>query len=631
MLSNSSMFGLCKIFCLLIFCAYCTLDEPYVFGFLPNDALLGSHRKALQSSTTIAMATGKNEITAPNSPTTNAGTDERKSRLVWLTGVEDLRIHDHGGFIGAFSDALINNGDDIDEAIIPVFVIDQKTHLRSRSPSVLKRLHASLTALERTISSLSKSSSIAPLVIRSGSPSQIIPALAHETNAVACHVVEDDVVRSMRTAQQSTCASLAEMGVNVVRWTNRLRQSAPWSSNESKLPSFFPDYCELADALPIEPPDDGSTINKFMSSSGEIVGGTKVIPSEGVPSFEDLLDMAEAATPKSVLEARSSRQPFCDTTEPFDTLISNNWSSEEGARKALAEYCLIGNDEFTNKHFIASDAANKGSSNGKSMYASSTARILRSSSQPKECLALREGPTRAFSSALNLGAISARNIVDAARNRSPVTPPVFLWDKKKNNNASNLDTSRNIAGLYPSDNTLWGRSSEGRLSDVVEWREWFHLLAQRSLRLQETDEKETIRDKNYKTRSGDPRERGTVNYWRWKGQHLVRYLTFPAGKDYEEQDEEMRDPAVLLVHGFAASGEQWERLVYSIRQGKVKANDGKDTTPPIYAVDLLGFGHSEKPGLSYTQYLWESQLVDFAIEVMEAVPMVMVSSFFTSY
>jgi len=66
----------------------------------------------------------------------------------------------------------------------------------------------------------------------------------------------------------------------------------------------------------------------------------------------------------------------------------------------------------------------------------------------------------------------------------------------------------------------------------------------------------------------------------------------------------------VLVHGFAASVEQWGRTVTALRQ------EAGDACPEIYALDLLGFGHSEKPGLSYTQYMWEAQIIDFVREVV---------------
>jgi pimeloyl-ACP methyl ester carboxylesterase len=54
----------------------------------------------------------------------------------------------------------------------------------------------------------------------------------------------------------------------------------------------------------------------------------------------------------------------------------------------------------------------------------------------------------------------------------------------------------------------------------------------------------------------------------------------------------------------------------------MRATSIGDGLPPIFALDLLGFGHSEKPGISYTQHVWEAQVCDFAIEVMGGRPLV---------
>eukprot|EP00587_Corethron_hystrix_P001888 CAMPEP_0113306580 /NCGR_PEP_ID=MMETSP0010_2-20120614/5773_1 /TAXON_ID=216773 ORGANISM="Corethron hystrix, Strain 308" /NCGR_SAMPLE_ID=MMETSP0010_2 /ASSEMBLY_ACC=CAM_ASM_000155 /LENGTH=774 /DNA_ID=CAMNT_0000161273 /DNA_START=426 /DNA_END=2750 /DNA_ORIENTATION=+ /assembly_acc=CAM_ASM_000155 len=529
-----------------------------------------------------------------------------------------MRTHDHDGFLEAVAAAA--NTDD--ELVVPVFVIDPTMHLRSQSPSSLRRLHASLLSLEKDLMSIS-SSLLAPLVVRTGAASSVLPTLADEINASTCHVIADDVISTRRNVQRSTCNALIAMDVEVIRWDTSLRPSAPWTSigengiRKGNIPSFFPDYCAIADSLSIEEPKKHFFRGLVEDDNPMITAAA--YPSEGIPSLEKLIKMAESETPDAVLKARSSR-PTISTTEPYDDLVTR-WSTEASARKALKEYVSVGKDEFADTHFIASDAANVGSAfikfrPSQSMYASAMARVQKNN-KPSDVFALREAPTRAFTPALSLGSISAREVVGAARNKSPVTPPQFFWEKK------NRDNTNNRAQLFPSDDPFLGRSSEGSLSDVVEWREWFHLLAERSLELQEIGESGTSGGE--KSMSGDPREQGTIHYWRWKEQHLVRYITWPAGKDYMEDNEEDRSPAMLLVHGFAASAEQWERLVHSLRKQGVDSA-GKDKTPPIFAVDLLGFGHSEKPGLSYTQYLWESQIIDFSMEVMEAQPMVLVGN-----
>lgn len=57
----------------------------------------------------------------------------------------------------------------------------------------------------------------------------------------------------------------------------------------------------------------------------------------------------------------------------------------------------------------------------------------------------------------------------------------------------------------------------------------------------------------------------------------------------------------MLIHGFGASIGHWRKNI------PVLAEAGYQ----VYAIDLLGFGGSDKPALSYTLELWQQQLKDF--------------------
>lgn len=448
------------------------------------------------------------------------------------------------------------------------------------------------------------------------------------------------------------------------------------SSSNSRRLSQYLESAAAASILTINIDDDDELNQKSLQSSSSSLTSPPstsppstsppspplfvkpTIPTNGVPTLAKLIQMSKSVTPHRVTEARQTSPANVATNEPYEELIHEFFTTEHKSRIALSEYNRIGQDNFANKYFLYSDARNVGyASKGChpcSMYAQAHARLFAStasasssSSSSKnqfdisDVMGLRETATRTFSSSLSYGGLSAREVLYAARNDNPIveTPPVLsLLEKKQSPSKTNEDLmdDNNKAELFPSDDPLWGRSTGGALSDVVEWREWFHLLAERSLAVEEQQEKDngilsSSRNSGGSTSSdgdGDPREKGKLNYWRFKNQHLVRYLTFPPGRDYESTDPTERPPALLLIHGFAASAEQWERFVYSLRQQYTTKSmgGGKDLMPPIYAMDLLGFGHAEKPGLSYTQYVWEAQVVDFVLEVMEATPMVLVGN-----
>ncbi|GAB2231819.1 hypothetical protein Droror1_Dr00010834 [Drosera rotundifolia] len=83
------------------------------------------------------------------------------------------------------------------------------------------------------------------------------------------------------------------------------------------------------------------------------------------------------------------------------------------------------------------------------------------------------------------------------------------------------------------------------------------------------------------------------NFWKWKG-HNIHYLVQGEG------------PAIVLIHGFGASVFHWR---YNIPELSKRYK--------VYALDLLGFGWSEKAILDYDAMVWRDQVVDFLKEVVK--------------
>ncbi|OVA05823.1 Alpha/beta hydrolase fold-1 [Macleaya cordata] len=85
--------------------------------------------------------------------------------------------------------------------------------------------------------------------------------------------------------------------------------------------------------------------------------------------------------------------------------------------------------------------------------------------------------------------------------------------------------------------------------------------------------------------------------WQWRG-NSINYFVHPSSPSH---------PPLLLVHGFGASIPHWRRNIGVLSQSYT-----------VYAIDLLGFGASDKPaGFTYTMESWAQLLLDFLDEVVQ--------------
>ena len=82
--------------------------------------------------------------------------------------------------------------------------------------------------------------------------------------------------------------------------------------------------------------------------------------------------------------------------------------------------------------------------------------------------------------------------------------------------------------------------------------------------------------------------------WVWRGWQ-IRYTYLRAKAPLQDQD-----PPLLFLHGFGSALTQWYENLLPLSQ-----------THNIYALDLIGFGASEKAATNYRVGLWVEQIYDF--------------------
>ncbi|XAR55670.1 hypothetical protein NMG60_11035815 [Bertholletia excelsa] len=96
--------------------------------------------------------------------------------------------------------------------------------------------------------------------------------------------------------------------------------------------------------------------------------------------------------------------------------------------------------------------------------------------------------------------------------------------------------------------------------------------------------------------------------WQWRG-YTINYLVVGQGQtnNPSSNSNSSAGPPLLLVHGFGASIAHWRRNILILSQSYT-----------VYAIDLLGFGASDKPaGFAYTMEVWAQLILDFLDEIVQ--------------
>jgi len=92
--------------------------------------------------------------------------------------------------------------------------------------------------------------------------------------------------------------------------------------------------------------------------------------------------------------------------------------------------------------------------------------------------------------------------------------------------------------------------------------------------------------------------------WKIKYTYFKGYLQREGTMMDDESSSSIEKPLIFLIHGFGGSLNQMTSLAQNLAEDF-----------DVAAIDMLGFGHTEKPPLSYNQYFWRDQIVAYVKKV----------------
>ena len=513
-----------------------------------------------------------------------------------LFGIGDLRTTDHPGLVNAFSK---NNS-----RVLPLLILDTQNTLpnipmaRTHTLDTAALLLAGIQSLQTQLKQLGLQ-----LHVKTGKNAilkELLTDVLQELSArdlqnnITVHACDLGLVDRQFLGYSPLTYLLSEQPSSnddvlfqLQTWDCHLRSNA-WEDVQENLSQFPKNFVEFE--------------QQYIHNEKVVAGNTATIPSNnkhngdftidsilGIPSLEEIEELLCVAVgydhrDKKLLECDRNTglfvthwgglgvETFDETTilQALDSFLGLNGKEEEGDKALIKEFqwwSLLKSmrNELSLEH-AAMNWMMKGDGDGDGTNVQT------------QNLIEDELLTRYLAAPLLFGMVSPR----------------YMWNRA---NDAAKTKPKSLSALFPA--LPQSRGTVDAVKMIVESREWHTLFASKMMIEAANNEKN---DDDFH-----------IGYWRWHG-FLCRYVstsnTHRTGDDSSNLGN--KKEGITLIHGFGASGNQWKKAMGALK--KLSHVEGKSKVEAL-APDLIGFGQSEKPSLTYTQYLWESYSAAFIKEV----------------